>query len=407
MARRFLFGTLIFLVLSACKAQNATPPSKTVNLIAGGDVVWTQRVRLPEYYFGVQDKTEILRKDGWRRLPFVATPQAKTYLEDKYQRPFETDKAHFKTAIQFDISFKNDQLRLAYPFTKIGQTLQSADIAFVNLETPLSNDGRLSGAFRMDERFAKDMADNGIDVVSTANNHAFDAEGEGISDTLHALKEAGIVAVGTGQNLDDAIQAKIVTIKGQKFAFLAFTYGVNPTVTSLGFATEERSGAAPLDPFLIKKAIKNVRDDADFVIVSLHWGLENKTDVHPAAQEFAHEIIDSGADVILGHHPHVPRGVEVYKHGLIAYSLGNFIFGHNHDNWEDNFLLDIKFNNKTLTEADIIPIAGTGIDITQPFVLEGERAQASLKSLSARSKTLGTDIRIEGDKGIIMFPERD
>ena len=214
-------------------------------------------------------------------------------------------------------------------------------------------------------------------TVSTANNHAFDVEGKGIADTLNALQEEGIAAVGTGSNLFEASAATIREIKGQKLAFLAFTYGVNPTITPLGFATKDRSGAAPMDPYLIKTQIAKIREQVDFVIVSLHWGLENKTEIHPKARKFAQDIIDSGADIILGHHPHVPRGVEVYNRGLIVYSMGNLIFGHNHKKWPDNFLIRFAFRNRRQFSAQIIPIAGTGIEITQPFVLNGKRAHLS------------------------------
>ncbi len=401
MVKAKLIGGLLCLALVSCIHKPSLPTSETISLIAGGDVMWTQRVRLPDYYFGSEDKSNIYSEDGWRRLPYAATPQSKVLLEDVYKRAFETDETHFKRAIQFDLTFESEQARLDYPFEKMGDWLSRADITFVNLETPLSNDGRLSGAFRMPESFANTLKNTGIDIVSTANNHAFDAEGEGISDTLNALAKAGIVAVGTGENLNEAMEAKILTIKGRTFAFLAFTYGVNPTATSLGFATNERSGAAPLDPLLIKQAIKDIRDDADFVIVSLHWGLENKAEVHPAARQLAHDIIDNGADIILGHHPHIPRGVETYKGGLIAYSLGNFIFGHNHDNWEDNFLLEIIFDKNAIKHANIIPIAGRGQDIAQPYILSGPHAQMVLETIKQRSAVLGTKLDIQENIGVI------
>jgi len=407
--RQIIFSGMVavLLVANAAPADNKQieSSSKTVTLIAGGDVVWTPRVAKPSYYFGVEDKKSRYSKDGWRSIPYVAVPGRLAFLEQRFGRSFESERTHFRTAIEYDLSFPNEAARLNHPFQKIGKVFKQADIAFVNLEAPLSDGGRLSGAFRMPTAFANTLAATGIDIVSTANNHAFDAEGKGIADTINALKKAGIAPVGTGKNLSEASAATIREIKGQKLAFLAFTYGVNPTITPLGFATRDRSGAAPMDPYLIKTQIAKIRDQVDFVIVSLHWGLENKTAIHPEARKFARAIIESGADIILGHHPHVPKGIELYKEGLIIYSMGNLVFGHNHEKWEDNFLVRLDFRDRKKFSAQIIPVAGTGVDITQPYILNGERANAALRTIKQRSAPLGTDIQIENGVGRVVFPQ--
>ncbi len=399
---------LVILTVTACATPSNRGPievnSNIVTLVAGGDVAWTQRVRKPSYYFGTEDRKTRFSNDGWRSIPYVADRKKLGFLEKKFQRSFETERTHFHSAIQYELAFPNEAARLSYPFQKIKKTLKRSDIAFINLETPLSDEGRLSGAFRVPEAFAETLAASGIDIASTANNHTFDAEGQGISDTIKALRKSGVTPVGTGNNLAEAAGAKIRKVKGQKFAFLAFTYGVNPTRTPLGFATNNRSGAAPMDPYLIKAEIARVRDQVDFVIVSLHWGLENRIAIHPQARKFAHAIMDSGADIILGHHSHIPKGVEVYKNGLIVYSMGNLIFGHNHKKWEDNFLVQLAFRDRQIFSAHIVPIAGTGIDITQPFVLQGDRADSVLRTIKQRSFPLGTDIKIENSVGKITFP---
>ncbi len=405
-----LLITAFGFVLSSC-ASLPSPTSKddgVVTIIAGGDVEWSGRVRDPEYYVGVKDTKSLMRADGWRRLSFVANDESKAFIEREYDRVLETDTSHHNAAKQYDLNdltFDNARDRNSYPFAHVTDILRSADITFLNLETPLSDNGRLSGAFRTSPSFAKALASAGVDIVSTANNHAFDAEGEGIEDTIKALAEAGVKRIGTGQNLAEATEPKIIAADGVRVAFLAYTYGVNPTITSLGFATHERSGAAPLDPFLIRKNIESVRDNADIVVLSLHWGLENKTEVHPAARAFAHNLIDAGADIILGHHPHVPRGVEVYGDGLIVYSMGNFIFGHNHDYWGDNFLVNIQATKKGLQSAHITPIAGAGPDMMQPFALKGKRAHSLLKAIERRSQELGTEMTIADNQGNIKLSD--
>ncbi len=390
-------------VLSSCASLPSPAPNGDgiVSIIAAGDVEWSGRVRDPEYYVGIADTKSLMREDGWRRLSFVANDESKAFVEREYGRILETDSSHHNAAKQYGMTFEDDRDGNDYPFSQVTEVLRSADIAFLNLETPLSENGRLSGSFRTPPSFAKALARAGVDIVSTANNHAFDAEGEGIADTIDVLADAGIKKVGTGLNLAKATQPEIIVVDGVRVAFLAYTYGVNPTITSLGFATHERSGAAPLDPFLIRKNIESVRDNADIVVLSLHWGLENKSEVHPAAREFAHNLIDAGADVILGHHPHVPRGVEVYGDGLIIYSMGNFIFSHNHDYWGDNFLVNIRASKKGLQSAQITALAGAGPDLMQPFPLKGERAFSLLKDIKQRSQEFGTQLTIVDNQGII------
>src|SRR5699024_11012577 len=139
-----------------------------------------------------------------------------------------------------------------------------------------------------------------------------------------------------------------------------------------------RSGIAPMDPFLIKRNIKEIRDQVDYVFVSFHWSIENSQETHPAARKFAKEIIDAGADIIFGHHPHVPRGIEVYKNNPIIYCPGNFIFGHNHDYWKDNYLTRFEISKDKIEQIEILPIAGNGKDLAQPFLLKGGRADSLL-----------------------------
>jgi len=157
----------------------------------------------------------------------------------------------------------------------------------------------------------------------------------------------------------------------------------------------------PLDPYLIEEDIKNVRGRVDFVVLSFHWGIENKQYTHPEARRIAHAAIDAGADVIIGHHPHVPQGIEVYKDKVILYSLGNFIFGHNHDYWMDNILARITLSKEKIEKIEIIPISGIGRNLTQPNVLTGNTANLLLSNIKKHSEALNTKLIINGDVGII------
>ena len=401
MRMQFRFNILTVLTCLIFNTSFADNNVNELTVIAGGDVEWSGQLKPTDYYFGVEDKKSRATNSGARRLPLIANQANIKHLATKYKRYIdkEKDTCHFESA--------NNYIKLAdtdkNPFIKLTSTLSSADITFVNLETPLSGTARNSGKFRTPTSFAHKIAGSGIDIVSTANNHAFDAEGEGIIDTIQALNSAGIKYVGTGKNIAEATRPYIFQKKGLKVAFLAYTYGVNPTSLDMGFATPNRSGAAPLDVFLIKEDIKKLKKQVDFIILSLHWGNENVFTIHPDYRDIAHEFVDVGANIIIGHHPHVPKGVESYNGALIAYSLGNFIFSHNHDYWGDNILLKMSLSKNKPIKAELIGVAGKATDLYQPFVLTGERAMTLLEEVKQRSLKLDTNVVIKGGIGVVQI----
>ena len=108
----------------------------------------------------------------------------------------------------------------------------------------------------------------------------------------------------------------------------------------------------------------------------------------------------------VSHHPHVPHGIEVYNGKVIFYSLGNFIFGHNHTDWSDNYLARLTLGPDRITKVEILPIAGRGISLSQPHLLEGVAARALLEDVQARTAALDTKMEIVGEVGIIT-PEEE
>ncbi|MEI6659825.1 MAG: CapA family protein [bacterium] len=218
-------------------------------------------------------------------------------------------------------NFGGDYSRL---FENIGE-LKAADILFANLEGDVSDKGSNVGSiwsFRMDPATLPIVKDFGINVVSFANNHVGDWGMAAFKDTLSRLHDAGIAAVGAGMNKDEATNPTVIEKNGVKFGFIGFT-DVGPDWLKAGTNTPGVLLAS--DPNFVD-IIKNAKSKCDVLIVSFHWGIEYKK-VHSKRQEkLAHLAIDSGADMIIGHHPHVAEDTEVYKDKPIVYSLGNFIF---------------------------------------------------------------------------------
>ena len=229
--------------------------------------------------------------------------------------------------VEFEIK-KNGNNNFRFPFLKIAKELQEADILFGNLEGPISDKGQKVGSiysFRMDPKVIDGLTFAGFDVLSIANNHMLDYGRMAMTDTFLRLKESGIDYVGAGFDENEAYAPKIKEVNGTKIAFLAFT-----NLYALSWeAVADKSGMALFSKDKLEGTIKNAKNRSDLVVVSFHFGDEYKTSPTQEQKTIAHLAIDFGADLVIGHHPHVTEPLEEYKGRYIAYSLGNFIFDQN------------------------------------------------------------------------------
>lgn len=206
-------------------------------------------------------------------------------------------------------------------FARVASTISAADIAVGNLETTLRGSGYHGyPTFRSPTSYARALKGAGFDVLTTANNHTLDGGAYGVRYTADYLDRLGIRHTGS----DNAGPA-IVEHDGVKIAFIAYTYATN------GIHSPFAGAVNRLDIPAIKRAIKAARAEADLVVVCLHWGNEYSRTPEPLTRARARGLIDAGADLILGSHPHVVRPVEKYKGHYIVYSMGNFISGMNRD----------------------------------------------------------------------------
>lgn len=275
--------------------------------------------------------------------------------------------------------------------------LRSADLAFVNLEGPISDKGTKlvwkEYTFRSRLALAAGLASAGIDVVSTANNHAADCGPAAVLDTIARLDKVGIEHAGSGKDLSAARTPALIDTPAGRVAVLAFT-----DKFASGFAaTADHAGVAPIgDGSKVLEAIAAARKKADYVIVSFHWGIEYDSQAAAYQRSLAHRCIDAGADLILGHHPHVIQGLEVYKDKLIAYSLGDFVFDHRPGVTGQSFVLSVILRPDGPPVARIVPVYlsdSNGI----PAVVTGSAADTILDRLTQLSKTLGVTLTRSGD----------
>jgi len=202
----------------------------------------------------------------------------------------------------------------------------NSDFVIGNLESPLLSNGDFVNnkcVLKADPGWAKIIKSAGINMVSLANNHLMDYGPEGLFNTIEVLKETGLYFVGAGKNKNSALAPCWVQLNGQSLAFLGRSSVI---VSSPCYASESSPGVAYLDENETKDSIIECKKKADKVVLLIHWGVEHYHYPTPAQRKLAKELIHVGADLILGHHPHVLQGIERIGNGLICYSLGNFLF---------------------------------------------------------------------------------
>ena len=218
-------------------------------------------------------------------------------------------------------------------FGGVAATLAQADLLVANLECVISDQGSpqfKSFNFRAPLSAVDALSSAGFDVVSLANNHSMDYGIDGLADTVTRLRAAGISSVGAGADAETARAPVILARNGVHVAFLSY---VNvPIEGRTGFDTRnwaagvEKPGVAWAEPEAIAADVAAAKTVADVVVVLLHTGLESRFEVSPSQRDLAHAAVDAGAALVLGAHSHTLQPVERYKSGLIAYSLGNFVF---------------------------------------------------------------------------------
>ena len=210
-------------------------------------------------------------------------------------------------------------------FENVKHCFDDADINFANLESTLSSRGKKDTKNQLvfsSSESASLLKKAGINVLSLANNHICDYGFEGCLDTVKYLHDNNINCFGVGENLSTSREPLIGNTNGITVGFLGYacksTHGKYPDRKSYG--------SPPIKYSYIKRDLRKLSFEVDIKVVSLHWGFEQYEYPSPKQIRMAHRIIDAGADLIIGHHPHVPQGFEIWKDKPIFYSLGNFIF---------------------------------------------------------------------------------
>ena len=245
-----------------------------------------------------------------------------------------------------------------YTFLKIWDYLKSADLIFGNLETPITQGSEIPDfemIFRSNPGTEQALKQAGFSILSLANNHTPNFGEKGLKDTFNFLENAGVKYVGAGQNEQEAYQPAYIEKRGIKFAFLA--YNDTDVVPDYYEATANHAGTAFMRIDKMAEAVKEAKQKSDFVIVSMHAGIEYAGKPNNSQINFAHAAIDAGADLVIGHHPHVVQTLEKYKGKYIFYSLGNFVFDQPQlEETKKGLAVKIYFAKNGISKISLLPV---------------------------------------------------
>lgn len=281
-------------------------------------------------------------------------------------------------SVNYQASIRND---FKWAFEKTADFLKTGDITFINLETPLIKDCPLTQEgmiFCGSNKHIEGLLLSGVDVASLANNHSANYGKQGVDKTVELLNKNGIKTMGLSE-------PSIVEVKGVKFGFLGYN------------DIEKNSIVVSAEKEKIKKDIENLKSFSDVIVVTYHWGAEYGSQPDQSQIDLGRFTIDSGADLVIGNHPHWIQPIEIYepkgsnpsdyKGKLITYAHGNFIFD---QEWsqktKEGVVGKYTFFKDQLIDVEFFPVEI--IDYGQPYFLSGERKQKILDEMKQESLIL-------------------
>ncbi len=288
----------------------------------------------------------------------------------------------------------SDRYGTGYPFAGTCSLTAGADITIGNLESPLTSAEYQSSSpwhFKGDTiTAAQELKAAGFDMVSLANNHALDCGSQGLFHCTEVLDTAGIAYGGLALTMVETSGDTVILarpsyrwVKNKKIGLVAFC---EPYL--LDIAKDHRAGnIAPADSACVSRSIAATRDSCDIIVASFHWGTEYKDHPTRTQKKLGRLAIDCGAKIVHGHHPHVLQGVEFYRDGLIAYSLGNFIFDQREQICRESALLFVELKGDSLKAVSMLPLEIVG---NRPVPAGKKKARTIEARLRQLCRKLGT-----------------
>lgn len=338
---------------------------------------------------------------------------------------------------------------------EVWRGFREADLVFANLEVPLTDRGYPADkaiAFRSPPALATEFARLGIDVLSIANNHGLDFGTEGLLQTLEVVRGAGTAIVGGGATAEEAFRPAIFTRDGLKVAFLGMActlppgYGataVRPGIAPIrvisqfvidAVSLDEQPGCAPYvrtwaledDVAAACAAVRRARSEADLVVIGIHWGVPNgwvaqfQDPLAEYQRPLGQALVEAGAHLVVGHHPHTLHGIERHGDGWILYSVGNFLFhsvagpgltlSRTYPPYRleslqgreaaESAIFAVRLSAAGVEEIALRPMVMNGQG--EPELLQGAEARTVLERVDRLSRGMGVSVSVEGERGVVV-----
>lgn len=286
-----------------------------------------------------------------------------------------------------------------WPFARVAPYLEAADYVTGNFEHPVVLGEGYPEAEKLihlktGPETVEALARANFTTLSVANNHTMDYGEPGLADTMTVFADAGIPIVGVGENREAALEILYEEYNGLEVATLGFT-----DVYSEGFTAQAfRGGVLPTDPDVFLPLIAEAAAEADLVVVHVHWGQEYDTSPHPRQEALGRAMADAGADLVIGHHPHVLMPVERYGDSVIFYSLGNFVFDQGWSRTRETVLARYLLAEDGTARIELVPL---WVREAQPRPLDGPTA--GYRRARIGRALSGYGVELEREDGVFAF----
>ena len=302
-------------------------------------------------------------------------------------------KENVSIAVTGDVMFARNMVGVlsfeSSPFDGVSDVTSVVDLLLINFENAATtSEDAVKGdvPLKCDPSYVPLAKANNNTIASLANNHACDYGISGMQDTIKYLNDAGITPIGAGENEDAAHHAVTKEINGRNITILNYMDSNNFAEYSyevMPYANGSSPGYSAYDSQDAQKQISE-NNDSDLIVAYLHFGNEYSTSPNEDQIKIAHELIDYGADVVIGSHPHVTQGIEMYNGKPIFYSLGNFIFDQSNEETHTAYFVQIDLVNDT----GICTVYPIYISNYLPQHMDSENGNALLEGLSPQCSEL-------------------
>lgn len=268
--------------------------------------------------------------------------------------------------------------------------MRSADVMMLNNEFPYSDRGEplpdKTYTFRAAPESVSLLQDMGVDIVSLANNHAYDYGEVSLLDTLDILEQAGVPYVGAGRNLEEAVRPIYYLVGDYKIAVLSATQIERTSSPHTRGATENTPGVFRcLETELLEEKIREAKEECDFVIVYIHWGTESTTELDWRQRDHTPLYVEAGADIIIGDHPHCLQEIGYVNGVPVIYSLGNFWFN---SRTQDSCIVKMTLSEDGIQSLQFVPCLQSNSSVS---LLEGEERARVISYMQSISHTANID----------------